>query len=36
LDCPIKGKKGNQEILAILEFKSSFHGMKEARIRDGS
>lgn len=36
LDCPIKGKKGNQEILAILGFNSSFHGMKEARNCDRS
>ena len=27
LDCPLKGKKGNHEILAIFEFKASFHGM---------
>ncbi|TKS60798.1 MAG: TlyA family rRNA (cytidine-2'-O)-methyltransferase [Nitrospira sp.] len=28
LDCPIKGKKGNRELLAIFEFNASFHGMK--------
>ena len=27
LDCPIKGKKGNHEILAIFERLASFHGM---------
>ena len=27
LDCPLKGKKGNHEILAIFEFNASFHGM---------
>jgi 23S rRNA (cytidine1920-2'-O)/16S rRNA (cytidine1409-2'-O)-methyltransferase len=27
LDCPLKGKKGNQEIMAIFEFNTSFHGM---------
>jgi 23S rRNA (cytidine1920-2'-O)/16S rRNA (cytidine1409-2'-O)-methyltransferase len=27
LASPIKGKKGNQEILAILEYKAPFHGM---------
>lgn len=27
LDSPIKGKKGNQEIMAIFEFNASFHGM---------
>ena len=27
LDCPIKGKKGNHEILAIFERVASFHGM---------
>lgn len=36
LDCPIRGKKGNHEILAIFEFSSSFHGMKERRNCDGS
>ena len=29
LDCPIKGKKGNHEILANFRFNSSLHGMKE-------
>jgi 23S rRNA (cytidine1920-2'-O)/16S rRNA (cytidine1409-2'-O)-methyltransferase len=29
LDCPVKGKKGNREILAFFEFDPSFHGMKE-------
>ncbi len=33
LDCPIKGKKGNHEILAIFEFVSPFHGMKEGHNR---
>ncbi|MDH5641176.1 MAG: TlyA family RNA methyltransferase, partial [Nitrospira sp.] len=27
LDSPIKGKKGNQEILAIFECATTFHGM---------
>jgi 23S rRNA (cytidine1920-2'-O)/16S rRNA (cytidine1409-2'-O)-methyltransferase len=27
LDCPIKGKKGNHEMLAIFEFGTPFHGM---------
>jgi 23S rRNA (cytidine1920-2'-O)/16S rRNA (cytidine1409-2'-O)-methyltransferase len=27
LESPIKGKKGNQEVLAIFEFNPSFHGM---------
>lgn len=36
LDCPIKGKKGNHEILAIFQFSSSFHGMKEGHNRYGS
>ena len=27
LESPIKGKKGNQEILAILKFSMPFHGM---------
>lgn len=27
IDSPIKGKKGNQEILAIFEYNTSFHGM---------
>jgi 23S rRNA (cytidine1920-2'-O)/16S rRNA (cytidine1409-2'-O)-methyltransferase len=36
LDCPIKGKKGNHEILAIFHFSSPFHGMKEGRNRYGS
>lgn len=35
LDCPIRGKKGNRELLAIFEFDAP-HGMKEARNRDGS
>jgi len=29
LDCPIKGKKGNHEILANFRFNSTLHGMKE-------
>lgn len=36
LDCPIKGKKGNHEILAIFEFNGLLHGMKEERNRDVS
>ncbi len=35
LDCPIKGKKGNHEILAIFEFNAKFHGMTQANNRDG-
>jgi 23S rRNA (cytidine1920-2'-O)/16S rRNA (cytidine1409-2'-O)-methyltransferase len=27
LDCPVKGKKGNQEILSIFECAAPFHGM---------
>ncbi|MDH4236365.1 MAG: TlyA family RNA methyltransferase [Nitrospira sp.] len=27
LDCPIKGKKGNHEMLAIFQFAAAFHGM---------
>jgi 23S rRNA (cytidine1920-2'-O)/16S rRNA (cytidine1409-2'-O)-methyltransferase len=27
LDCPVKGKKGNHEILSIFKFNGSFHGM---------
>jgi len=36
LDCPIKGKKGNHEILAIFKFNASIHGMKERDKRNGS
>jgi 23S rRNA (cytidine1920-2'-O)/16S rRNA (cytidine1409-2'-O)-methyltransferase len=36
LDCPIKGKKGNHEILAKFWFNSSLYGMKEWRNHDGS
>ncbi len=36
LDCPMKGKKGNQEILSIFKFNASFHGMKERDKRYGS
>jgi len=27
LDCPVKGKKGNHEMLAIFELAARFHGM---------
>jgi 23S rRNA (cytidine1920-2'-O)/16S rRNA (cytidine1409-2'-O)-methyltransferase len=29
LDCPVKGKKGNHEILAIFEFAGLFRGMEQ-------
>lgn len=34
LDCPIKGKKGNHEILAIFEFHAPLHGMREDLNRE--
>jgi 23S rRNA (cytidine1920-2'-O)/16S rRNA (cytidine1409-2'-O)-methyltransferase len=27
IDCPIRGKKGNREILSIFKFNGSVHGM---------
>lgn len=34
LDCPIKGKKGNHEILAIFGLNATIHDMKEGRNQD--
>jgi 23S rRNA (cytidine1920-2'-O)/16S rRNA (cytidine1409-2'-O)-methyltransferase len=36
LDCPLKGKRGNHEILAIFKLDAAFHGMKEERNCFGS
>ena len=35
LDAPIKGKKGNLEMLAILEYSHPIRDMKEAGSRNG-
>ena len=36
LDCPLKGKKGNHELLAIFKFEAKFHGMTETSNRGES